>query len=197
MRLNLHRDRLLRDNSDMELPFDIQDASPSVQAHYRKMVEAGQSPRFAEMIALGVAPAVRGSDRGFMEGQMNNEQLDDMPKIQAQKMAAAAKAAGINISGKRYISGLADRKLKWRDPEAWVGGIDDMKRVAAKRRLHLTGAVEYTPHEAPPPQRILLGEDIIKRRMVEYRKQFPKKKKAELREMIIAKHAYKPEVKTV
>lgn len=178
----------------MELPFDIQDASPAVQKLFVELVEKGNSPRFAEMLALQSPPGVRGTDRAFMQGRYNNQQLNEMPKRQAEWLAREARKAGISIEGKYYCGGIADRR-RWKDPEAWVGGVDDIKRVAQKRRLHLQGGIEYTPPEMPPPERVVLHESIVKEKVKEYKKKFPTKKTGELREMVIEKHGYKPKAK--
>jgi len=178
----------------MELPFDIQDAPTAVQRRYVELVNKGNSPRFAEMLALQQPPGVRGTDRAFMEGRLNNQQLDAMPKRQARWLVKEALQAGISIEGKYYCGGIADRR-RWKDPEAWVGSVDDIKKVAQKRRLHLQGGIEYSPPEMPPPERVVLHESIVKERVKEYKKKFPNKKVDELREMVIEKHGYKPKVK--
>ena len=173
----------------MDLPFDIENAPSSVQAHYRRMVEAGQNPRFAEMCALQSPPGTQGTDRAFMEGRYNNQQLDAMPTRQAKYVAEEAKAAGINISGKYYCGGIADQR-GWRDPKAWVSGNDDVLRVAKERQMMVTGSVNYDPGPAPP-QRKLISESIVKDLVRREKKKNPSAKTAELREKVIEKHAYK------
>lgn len=173
----------------MDLPFDIANASSSVQAHYIRMVESGQNPRFAEMCALQSPPGTQGTDRAFMEGRCNNQQLDDMPARQAKYISDEARQAGINISGKYYCGGLADHRM-WKDPEAWVSSNDDVLRVAKKRRMMVTGSVNYDPGPAPP-QRKLISESIVKDLMRREKKKNPSAKTAELREKVIEKHAYR------
>ena len=173
----------------MELPFDIAVAAKPVQDHYRRMVEAGQSPRFAEMCALQVAPGTKGSERAFMEGRNNNEQLDSMPRRQAQYVSSEAKAAGINISGKYYCGGIADHR-GWRDPKAWVSSNDDVLRVAKERRMSVSGSVNYDPPVAPP-KRTLINESIVKEMVAKEKRKNPSAKVADLREKVIAKHAYR------
>lgn len=141
------------------------------------------------MVALQTPPGTKGTDRAFLEGRQNNEQLNDMPKRQAQYVAREAREAGINISGKYYCAGIADKR-GWRDPAAWVTSNDDVLRVARKRRLHVTGSVNYDPGEAPP-KRVLLSESIIRDEMRKEKRKNPKAKDGELREKIIDKHAYK------
>lgn len=47
------------------------------------------------MVALQVPPGTKGTDRAFLEGRQNNEQLDAMPKRQANYVAKEARDAGI------------------------------------------------------------------------------------------------------
>jgi hypothetical protein len=141
------------------------------------------------MVALQAPPGTKGTDRAFLEGRQNNEQLNDMPKRQAQYVSREAREAGISISGKYYCAGIADKR-GWKDPAAWVTSNDDVLRVARKRRLHVTGSVNYDPGEAPP-KRVLLSESIIKDEMRKEKRKNPRAKDGELREKIIDKHAYK------
>lgn len=171
-----------------ELPPEIASASQAVRSHYEKMIRDGQGERFAVMCALQIAPGTKGTDRAFMEGRMNNQQLDDMPQYQARYMIRDAKAAGINISGKHYVAGLADKR-GWRDPEAWVSSNDDILRVAQKRQLSVSGTVNYDP-PVQPPKRVKLSEKIIKREVARLRKAHPTAKAGELRERVIEKHSY-------
>ena len=136
----------------MNLPPEITFAPPHVQAHYRAMIADGQTERWAVMCALQQPPGVHGTDGSFMEGRNGGEWLNQMPKHQADFMTREAKAAGIDISGKYYCSGLADKR-GWTDPEAWVSGRDDVLRVAKKRKLSVKGQVNYEPPEQAPAKR--------------------------------------------
>ena len=132
-----------------QLPFDIQRASREVREHYIRMVNAGQSPRFAEMCALQQPPGTQGTDRAFMQGRLDGNWMDGIPARQAKKMAKEAKAAGINIAGKYYMGGLADRRGHM-DPSAWVDSVSDIKRVAKARNLNVSGIVTVEGHEVEP-----------------------------------------------
>jgi len=170
----------------MDLPSELE--TPEQRAHYLRALEKS-GPRFALMVALGKPPGTKGTDRAFLEGRQNNEQLDSMPRRQAAYVAKEARQAGINISGKYYCAGIADKR-GWRDPAAWVTSSDDVLSVARKRKLHVTGSVNYDPGEAPP-KRTLLSESIIKDEIRKAKRTNPKAKAGELRERIIEKHAYK------
>jgi len=104
-----------------------------------------------------------------------------------------AKAAGININGKHYVAGLADKR-GWKDPEAWVSNNDDITTVARKRNLSVSGSVNHEGR-AVPPKRKVLSEKIIKEETRHMKKKFPKASKEELRERVINKHSLKRKLK--
>lgn len=172
----------------MEIPRNIKDAGCEAVETYRRALPYGE--RWAEMCALQVAPGTSGSDRAFMQGRYNNQQLDEMPKLSAQWMKKEAEAAGINISGKYYCGGLADKR-GWRDPEAWVSSSDDVMRVAKKRRLQVRGALNYDPG-VQPAKRTVMNEAIVRREVAKELKRNPGAKAGEVRERILEKHAYRP-----
>lgn len=171
----------------MDYPPEVLAAGPIALNLYEKALPYGE--RWAAMVALQQPPGTSGTDRAFLEGRQNNEQLDDMPRRQAAYVAKEARQAGISISGKYYCAGIADKR-GWKDPEAWVTSNDDVLKVARKRRLHVTGNVNYDPGEAPP-KRVLLSERIIKDEIRKEKRKNPHAKTGELRDKIIEKHAYK------
>jgi hypothetical protein len=75
--------------------------------------------------------------------------MDGIPARMAKKMAREAKAAGININGKYYLGGLADKRGHM-DPSAWVDSVSDIKRVAKARNLNVSGIVNVQGHEVEP-----------------------------------------------
>lgn len=171
----------------MDIPLEVRYLGPEAVERYKNALPYGE--RWASMVATQTPPGTKGTDRAFLEGRQNNQQLDDMPKRQAQYVLREAKQAGINPSGKYYCAGIADKR-GWKDPAAWVTSNDDIFRMARKRRLHVTGSVNYDPGEAPP-KRVLLSESIIRDEMRKEKRKNPKAKDGELREKIIDKHAYK------
>lgn len=171
----------------MDIPSHIERAGREAVETYKRALPYGE--RWAEMCALQTAPGTKGTDRAFLEGRQNNQQLDDLPKMQAEYMVREAKRAGISISGKHYVAGIADRR-GWRDPAAWVSSNDDVLRVARKRRLAVSGTVNYDP--GPAPRKVTkLSESIIKDEMRKELRRNPKANKGDLRDKIIEKHAYK------
>lgn len=166
-----------------ELPYDIATAGSDVQAHYRKLIAAGQSPRFAEMAALQKPPGTRGTDRALMQGRLNNEQFGDMNSPLARRMLREARAAGISVSGKFYMGGLADKRGHL-DPKAWIDSVGDIKRVAQERDLHVQGIVEYTPPEKPPKKSVDIAPDILRDQVRRELKANPKLSRGEATERI-------------
>ncbi len=171
----------------MEIPADVKRAGADAIAAYKRALPYGE--RWAAMVATQTPPGTSGTDRAFMERRMNNQQLDDMPLRQAKYVAAETKKAGINISGKHYVGGIADARA-WRDPEAWVSNNDDILKVAHKRRLAVSGTVNYDPGP-DAPKRKLISEKIVREEVAKARKLNPSAKTADLREQVISKHAYR------
>ena len=177
-----------------DLPFDIASASHAVQSHYLEMLAADVPARMAEMLALQSPPGVKGTDRTFMEGRLNNQQFDAMPRRQALGMIRAARAAGINPNGKYYAAGLADKRGAG-DPEAWVDGAADIKRVAEKRNLTVSGAVTHKGTEMPPPSKKPLSDRLMREMSAVESRRHPSMNKREIREMVIDKYARKKKTK--
>lgn len=170
----------------MEIPREVLEAGSEAVSTYRRALPHGE--RWAVMCALQCPPGTKGTDRAYMEGRLNQQQFDDMPKKMASRMLREAQAAGINTTGKYYCAGIADRRA-YCDPRAWVDSTADVLKVARERNLTVEGAVNHHG-TVMPPQRTALSETIIKEEMRHYRKLHPGKKSADLRQMIIDKHAH-------
>lgn len=166
-----------------QLPPDIAAAPQSVQAHYLAMLDAGQTPRFAEMCALQVAPGCKGTDRALMQGRYAGEWMGEMHAPMARRMAREARAAGINISGKFYMGGLADKRGH-RDPAAWIDSVADIKRVAEERGLHVQGIVDYTPPQREAPKSKDIDPAILREHVRKEMKADPKLKRGEAIEKV-------------
>lgn len=171
----------------MNIPVEVQRAGREAIETYKAALPYGE--KWAAMCATKTAPGTKGTDRAFMEGRYNNQQLDDMPVRQARYIAKEAREAGISISGKYYCGGIADKR-GWRDPAAWVSGNDDILRVAKARNLSVSGTVNYDPGPAPP-KRKLISESIVNDAVAREKRKNPKAKVGELRERVIEKHAYR------
>lgn len=169
--------------TSIDLPFEIATASPEVRTHYIRMVEDGQSERFAAMCALQQPPGTRGTDRAFMEGRMTGNWIDTLPKTVAESMLRDAKEAGITTSGKYYMGGIADKRGH-RDPEAWVDSASDVLRVAKKRDLEVHGIVEYVPPQKAPPKEVDINPRILNEHVRKELKANPKLSRGEAVEKV-------------
>lgn len=174
----------------MEYPLDVELAGNDAMRHYKKMIDEGQSPRFAEMCACQIAPGTKGTDRTLMEGRLNNEQFDKMPKDHAQKMIKAAKECGVNPNGKYYAAGLADKRGT-HDPKAWIDSAADVTRVAQERNLTVSGAIHHQGRKMPRPKSPVLSERLTKEMMKVEKPSHPTMKQGELREMVQDKYGRK------
>lgn len=103
----------------------------------------GASANIAEMLALQTPP-MSNTDREFLQGHCNGNQFDKGPLTEtvANRLKAAAEAGGQNVTGKVYLGGLARYPG---DPEAWVSGRGDVKRVVESRNWKCSGSVEHNP----------------------------------------------------
>ena len=169
------------------MPPEILNADPEVQHFWLKMIAEGQTEKWATMCALQRAPGVTGSDRTFMEGRNNQEWLDGLPKRQANYIVKEAKEAGIDIAGKYYMSGLADKR-GWCDPKAWVSGRDDVVRVAKERNLEVKGAVNHTPVDELPPKKTDLNPRIVRELARKEIAKNPSLTKRQAQELVKSKH---------
>ena len=171
----------------MDIPLEVLERGREAIDLYNRALPHGD--RFAAMVALQAPPGTKGTDRAFMQGRLNGQQLNDMPARQAKYIAEEARRSGINIAGKYYCGGVADKR-GWRDPQAWVGSNDDVLRVAKSRRMIVEGSVNYDPGPSPP-QRKLISESIVQDEIKKAKRKDPSAKVGELREKVIEKHAYK------
>lgn len=115
-----------------------------------------------------------------------------MPKDHADRILREARASGINVSGRYYMSGLADKRGH-RDPAAWVDSVGDIQKVAKERNLSVQGIVEHKGTAMPPPKRKRLSAKLTNQMMAAERAKNPglKMKDRDLREMVKEKYGYK------
>lgn len=155
-------------------------------SHYLKMIRDGQTERFAEMCALMQAPGTKGMDRTLMEGRYNQQWLNEMPKHQAERIVREAKAAGINISGKFYMSGLADKRGHC-DPAAWIDSTGDISKVAAERNLTVSGIVNRQGRAVQQKSK-QLSPELEKKFVREEMRANPKLSRNEAKEVVREKY---------
>src|SRR5215831_11419922 len=106
------------------------------------MVAAGESPRLAEVLAMGAFPGIRGTSSTFMRGTHAQDSGYDDYRYRA------AAALGVDTNGKHYLSGLARYP---NDPEAWVSDLSDVARVVRGRGWNCEGAVDIECFERGVP----------------------------------------------
>lgn len=178
---------------NVPVPFDVQRLGPQAIAEFHKLLSNGCTPAFAEMVMCRQPPGVKGADRTFMEGRLNQQWLDDMPKDHAQHILGEARRAGINTSGRFYMSGLADKRGP-ADPAAWVDSVSDVKNVAKARNLTVSGIVEHKGEPVPRPKPKRLSARLTREMMALERRKNPglkTMKDGDLKEMVKEKYGRK------
>lgn len=117
-------------------------SNQAIQDHYEACLANGTSEKLAEMFALG-QPPMSNTDREFLEGWCNGNQFEKETWV-GERYRKEATAAGVDITGRRYMSCLADYPG---DPTAWISDRGDARRVAEEKGITLQGAVNYRPPE--------------------------------------------------
>jgi len=113
---------------------------------YQLALSQGASPLFADLLASRQPPGARGTEKAYMEGRNNNEDLNKMNATMRKHLLDEAAHAGVSISGKTYCSGLARYP---NDPGAWVSGRDDVLDKVKRNGWSCEGNVNYKPAETP------------------------------------------------
>lgn len=123
----------------------------------------GCQDKLAEMLALG-QPPMSNSDREFLAGRGGcYEQFKGQPGP-ASYYAHIAKQAGLNTTGKLYLSSLARFPG---DPEAWVSGRGDVHRVCASHGWGAEGSVKLPVRNVAPVTGGGVARDIVDREVAE------------------------------
>lgn len=115
-------------------------------AIYAQAIANGASPQFADMLASRQPPGTKGTERAFMEGRNNNEDLNRMNKSLRNDLLETARKAGVSVSGKTYCSGIARFA---HDPQAWVSGRDEVAARCKENGWSCEGNVNFKPAEVP------------------------------------------------
>ena len=169
------------------VPPEVKACGPNAVKHFCKVRDMGYDEKWAIMVATQTPPGTKGTDRAFQEGRLDGNWLDSLPLRQAKRIVREAKAAGIDISGKQYVSGLADKRGHM-DPEAWVSDTADVKRVAKKRNLTVQGIVQHQGYE-PPPKQVAINPRLEKRLIAEEMRSRPGMSREAARELVRGKYA--------
>lgn len=158
-----------------------------------RSVLAGTSPRLAAMLVTQQTPVIHTNDTFGARWKRGGDQFADLPVTHQQEYVRHAKAAGVTVHGRQYMSGLAEYPG---DPRAWVGSKDEAIAVLKDRgwgcdRLGVKAKVSDGPAKESP-----LGEDIVRRHMENYLQDVPKEGRTkklleETRERVIETHGRK------
>lgn len=104
------------------------------------------------------------TDTTFMANRDDGLQCD---KATRKRAYAKARAAGVNPTGKTYCPGLARLGVR-HDPQAWINGKADVKRVCKSRGSSCTGSVNVKASATdvePEPYRV--ADDLVERQVNE------------------------------
>jgi hypothetical protein len=170
-----------------EFPPELRNASPEAQRIFRTAMANGGGYKFAIMVALQQPPGTRGTDRTLMEGKLGGGDLDKLPTRQAQRMVREARAAGINISGKTYMSGIANKSGHC-DPRAWVSSVDEVKKVCKDRGLSIRGAVNFDSPEVAPPKSVPINPKLERQLIKDYQSKNPGMSRRDAKQIVWDKH---------
>lgn len=160
------------------------------QRRYVAMRERGESHSIAEMLALRRFPGTIGTDAAFMAGRkLGGGQFDGLKRRVGDHHIKKALDAGVNPAGKYYLGSLAREPG---DPEAWVSGPGDVRRVCERRGWGCDGQVKvkkpaYADRwEEPAGYRV--AADIVDREVADRIAADPglRSKRAELTEEVTA-----------
>jgi hypothetical protein len=138
------------------MKYPIISSDRRIQAHYVKARRAGTSHNLAEMFALRLPP-MSNSDREFLEGHVNGNQFANNPQI-GNLYRRRARAAGVNPTGKVYLSGLAEYPG---DPRAWISGRGDAARLCEERGWEADGAVKVRAARQVEHPEVEVADDIL------------------------------------
>lgn len=123
----------------------IVSGNAAIQASYEESREAGESDSIARMCAFRQGPGLS-TDTTFTRGFVTDPFGGPVNTFTHKRYAAMARKAGVSISGKRYMSGLARYPG---DPKAWISDRSDIKRLCERRGWGCEGAVNVKAREKP------------------------------------------------
>ena len=122
---------------------------------YEYLINEGNNPGFAAMLAMQKPAGTKGTERAFLEGQQH--WADKISHNAADALHTIAKKAGISTQGKKYIGGIG----KPDDPMAWISTQDDVRHALKEKGLSATGGVNYKAPEQEFKGRKKLADDLV------------------------------------
>lgn len=180
----------------LSIPLDVQHAGPQAEKIFRAAIANGESPRFAEMLAMRQPPRSSGTDTTLFA---NTGTLRDQIKRPQHRalLAKNAKKMGIKLTGNElYQASLARFPM---DPRACISqaeGRTRIKKLVNEIGAGSEGAVKSKPREPttdPDQIKHRLHPRIVKR-LVQRELANPANAHVDRRELVekvIDKHARK------
>lgn len=111
--------------------------------------------RLCEMFAAGRPPTISTEATYQAKGALGGAQFSGSIR---EHYLQAARAAGVSTDGKFYESRIAAFPG---DPEAWVSGSDDVRRVVESRGWAMDGDIKVNGMEVEPVRNTPLADDIV------------------------------------
>lgn len=102
------------------------------QEIYQQAIANGCSPVMADMLASRCPPGTLNTDRAFLEGWGHQDQFEGDTSGYGDFVRQQAAKAGVETTGRRYLSTLARFPG---DPRAWVADRSDVKRICEEDGL--------------------------------------------------------------
>lgn len=104
--------------TDDDLPLGMMGQPRSVINHFWKMIDAGESPRLAEMFATRSAPKLD-TDTSHFAGMTMAHVAKTCGKPYAEKIMKQARSAGISVNENSFYNGSIADERGGADPGAW------------------------------------------------------------------------------
>lgn len=144
----------MRDHKDYER-YRKQCKAENRVEFYEHLIDEGNNPGFAAMLAMQSPSGAKGTERAFLEGQ--HTWADKLSQNAAGALHDIAKKAGISTQGKKYIGGIGRPD----DAMAWISTQDDVRAALKEKGLSSVGGVNYKAPEQEFKGRKKLSDDIV------------------------------------
>lgn len=155
----------------------LEESSPIDESRFQDILESGKAP----------GPV---TDRELLEGTYNKSEFADNPRYAKflEKQYRLHSGGKAPPTGSVYMSNLCRHGMPG-DPEAWVDGRGDVKRLLEKRGAGADCPLMFVPEREKPPRKPKKLADHIVHRLVNNELAVnPKADRRELREKVIATH---------
>jgi hypothetical protein len=147
--------------------------------YYVAMRLDGAPHTLAEMLALQ-SPPMSNTDREFLHGVHENDDVFASKPGLYEHFKKIADSQGVDITGKRYVSGLARYPG---DPRAFVSGRGDVERICREEGWNCRGAVNVTSEVRSAPVQVGVAEDIVQEKVLDTLESHPEPEKVNLGEL--------------